>query len=565
MPDVQASLLGGGQSLEVPVPNIDYNKSQAQAYSLADASFKNAEQKEEFNDKQVVQDWLKQGNELITPEGVLKGAEELKGKVSAKGYQNLIHLRDKRSEIEAKIFEQNAKKPEQVLHQEIARDSLLAKSGQAALDKYDQVLKENEALGSQQAAIEAEKAYQAVLAAQVPSLVAQGAIPKERAQQASAMPSAQMRGFIPQTNYGIAQRQAALKQRLEAANARKSEATASVLEKGGKEMAEYAYAVETYGEESPQAKAALQHLQGSKGAQGGMGKPEMKTVSIDGVPTVVNYGADGKIYTQEGEVVESSRVKPLEKSGLSPVQLATVDKDLFETKKFLEKARNMKTGQTASLFFGDDKNPGAIKRWAEKKLSTEEQQLYDVYANRMASALVGMQSVGRYRGSNLSLEEAKKLLPVPGDTNKTVKAKLDYIEEFAQDTDEEMTMLKHGRKLKMPPKEGAKAAPKESTDKRVILEQELASEQALLESDKSPDGLKLHQRNIALIQEQLGGQAKPASTNASATPPKAATASSSSPGSALKVGDKKTFGGKPAEFVGVSEEYPSGWKYVNAG
>ena len=187
------------------------------------------------------------------------------------------------------------------------------------------------------------------------------------------------------------------------------------------------------------------------------GRMEMKTLKVDGEPAAVTFNSkDGK-YRIGNEVIDPSRITPIEKNQLSPVQLGTVEKDIYEAKKFIEKTKEMKTGTTVSAFFMDEKTPGFAQRWAEKKLTPKESQIYDLYANRVANAIVGMQSLGRYRGAVKTIDEARKMLPQPGEDPAVVKEKLAYIEDYTRDTDQELTKLKSNRKSIMPSKEGEPA------------------------------------------------------------------------------------------------------------
>ena len=186
-------------------------------------------------------------------------------------------------------------------------------------------------------------------------------------------------------------------------------------------------------------------------------KVESKTMNVDGYPSAVLFDPrKGKYLDPVTHADISSRVKPLERSGLTAVQMGTVEKDIFEAKKFLEKTDPK---GTSSLWFMEQSDKGAIRRFAENKLSTKEQQMYDVYANRLANAIVGMQSLGRYRGAVKSIDEARKLVPVPGDALETIKAKRDYIDEFTRDSDDELSKLssKPREKLMAPKVPGAGA------------------------------------------------------------------------------------------------------------
>jgi hypothetical protein len=184
-----------------------------------------------------------------------------------------------------------------------------------------------------------------------------------------------------------------------------------------------------------------------KKSEGGLGdgvKMQRATMVVDGEQTQVNFHPMSGRYTlPTGEDV-TAKVKPVEKGGLTPVQLGTVEKDIFEAKKFLDKT---KSNQTSSLFFLDQNaDKSAIRRFTENKLTREESQIYDVYANRLANAIVGMQSLGRYRGAVKSIDEARKMVPSPGDTPATIKAKREYIDEFTRDTDDELSKLSKNTK-----------------------------------------------------------------------------------------------------------------------
>jgi hypothetical protein len=200
-------------------------------------------------------------------------------------------------------------------------------------------------------------------------------------------------------------------------------------------------------------------------------KLEAKTMLVEGEAIQVNFHpSTGRYTTPTGEDV-TALVKPLEKGGMTPQQLGTVEKDIFEAKKFLEKT---KPGQTSSLFFLDEtSDKSAVRRFTENKMTRQESQLYDIYANRVANAIVGMQSLGRYRGAVKSIDEARKLVPAPGDTEATIKAKREYIEEFTRDTDDELSKLSKGHK------------------REKLMQEKLDKTKPVIHDELSPEDLKL--------------------------------------------------------------------------
>lgn len=116
-------------------------------------------------------------------------------------------------------------------------------------------------------------------------------------------------------------------------------------------------------------------------------------------------------------------------SGMNPTMANTVKLDVFEVRKGTQQMRDI--GGTSSAFFADNDHPGALRRWLYKDLTPAEQQKYDVAANRMATAIASMQSMGRGQVSNAKVDEARKLVPVPGDDQNTIQYKLKYIDSLA--------------------------------------------------------------------------------------------------------------------------------------
>jgi hypothetical protein len=92
----------------------------------------------------------------------------------------------------------------------------------------------------------------------------------------------------------------------------------------------------------------------------------------------------------------------------------------------LDQIEKLKTDK-ASNFFMDEHEGNALTRWMKRSITPEQQQEYDVLSNRFAMAVASIQSMGRGTVSDAKIAEAKKLVPVPGDTKQTVETKLKTI------------------------------------------------------------------------------------------------------------------------------------------
>lgn len=176
--------------------------------------------------------------------------------------------------------------------------------------------------------------------------------------------------------------------------------------------------------------ARAQHLH-QMGAQASAGKPGKPQVFTD---------ADGKMYSSvllpDGQIVVRDaqgrqlaeedvpqRVTPGQATMIHTVQL-----DEREIDMSLDLMRKAGPEATASAFFDTSKDKGALTRWTENSLTSEEYQKYDVAANRIATAVAGIQSMGRGQVSDEKIRQARKLVPAPGDKTGTINRKLDYIQ-----------------------------------------------------------------------------------------------------------------------------------------
>ena len=121
---------------------------------------------------------------------------------------------------------------------------------------------------------------------------------------------------------------------------------------------------------------------------------------------------------------------------MTPTMKHAVQLDIRELNQSLEKIGTLKT-QTGSPFFSAEK-PGFWSSLTGKAATPEEMQVYDVYANRIAVAIAGVQSMGRGLISDSKVNEARKLVPTLGDKPETIKAKLAQIKAITDMAAQEM-------------------------------------------------------------------------------------------------------------------------------
>lgn len=123
---------------------------------------------------------------------------------------------------------------------------------------------------------------------------------------------------------------------------------------------------------------------------------------------------------------------------MNPVMRATVELDIKEMEWGLEQLDALKS-KTAGAFFDDHVAGNALVRFAKKKMTPDEMQEFEVYANRFSQAIASVQSMGRGQISDAKVAEARKLIPVPGDSEKTIQAKQKALRRVVEQAREVLT------------------------------------------------------------------------------------------------------------------------------
>lgn len=141
---------------------------------------------------------------------------------------------------------------------------------------------------------------------------------------------------------------------------------------------------------------------------------------------------------------------------MNPVMLATVRLDVTEGRKALDFMKT-KALDKGSAFYADEHGSSAGARLLKKVFTPEDQQEFDVYANKLGQAIASAQSMGRGQISEAKIREAQKSIPVEGDSKKVRDVKIEQLGLFFKYVDDV---------LKTPIKPGARGASDEAAERQ---------------------------------------------------------------------------------------------------
>jgi hypothetical protein len=160
----------------------------------------------------------------------------------------------------------------------------------------------------------------------------------------------------------------------------------------------------------------------------GQTKPKMSVIRDDkGMRYTQTVNPDGSITMKDakGREVDPETVHPAGSAGQETMRNA-VKLDITELDYALDKIKGLDV-KTASPWFADKGDKGAMRRFFNNDLTPTEMQRYDVFANRIAPAIASLQTMGRGQISDAKVAAAAKLIPQPGDDDATVNDKLSAI------------------------------------------------------------------------------------------------------------------------------------------
>lgn len=203
-----------------------------QAYQLAGAIEKQKEQQEMRQDQQTMQQFLKEGGNLATPDGLTAAAEALKGKVSPNAYQTIIKAKEDMQANATQYQTHLAQQQEHVLKGALMQNDLIAQNLNQALTTYDTAKKEKGDQGALQDFEAAKKQIIQGLSSQTgPN--GQPLIPPQMLQRFAGMNPAEARSALQSTTWGQEQLKGALELKYKEAQIEYEKERTKALKKGG--------------------------------------------------------------------------------------------------------------------------------------------------------------------------------------------------------------------------------------------------------------------------------------------------------------------------------------------
>jgi hypothetical protein len=143
-----------------------FAKQAGDVYQLAGAMEKQQEVQEQHKDRQAIQQYLKEGGNLTTPDGLAKAAEWAKNNTSLNSYQTIVQAGQEAKTNEAKMQEYYAKMPKEIIEGEAAQTQAIAQHLETGITQYENDVKE---VGQQ----EADRRYMEMKGKTLPLLAGQ--------------------------------------------------------------------------------------------------------------------------------------------------------------------------------------------------------------------------------------------------------------------------------------------------------------------------------------------------------------------------------------------------------
>lgn len=256
-----------------PFAPIDSMQQASNAYKLADQMGQQQDAQLERQDRSVLTDYLKNGGNMQTPEGLNKALTDMQGKLSPKSYQDLTKQAQSSLNWTEKLNDYYTKLPEQALQMQVMKSENVLKGLEGPLEVYKKSMAEK---GEAAALPDFEAAKQATVqyAAQLKDAAGNPVFTPDELKHFQTMTPGAVESELNTTKFHTDRMKSAAEMKFKQSQTAKDEAQTKVLEQGGPAAALYAQMVAQYGEESPQAKAALTKMEGGGAMARLQGVPE---------------------------------------------------------------------------------------------------------------------------------------------------------------------------------------------------------------------------------------------------------------------------------------------------
>lgn len=181
-------------------PRADFATETGKAYTLADMENKYKDDQENRADAAFMQEQLKQGANLETPEGIADYIQSAKGKISPRNYAALIDVHNNMEAHVAQLQSTYANLEPAQMNNILQRGEAFSKLAEPAVTEYEQALENIRKTGGEAAAETAKPGLQAKYKAQAAAIAPQlgqvAGMKPEQLQQYTGMSPEQMRSKI---------------------------------------------------------------------------------------------------------------------------------------------------------------------------------------------------------------------------------------------------------------------------------------------------------------------------------------------------------------------------------
>ena len=401
-----------------------FGEQMGEAFKMADVVEKQRAMQQQRQDSANLQQYLKEGGNLDTPEGITKATEWGKQNLSASGYQTIVGAGQEMRTNEQKRIEALSKAESAQLDNMLKRSEVIGQSVAPALTKYTE---RKAAVGEQQAGEEFKASLQPVLQ----SLMQQKIITPQQAQQYADASPAQVESVLQSTNYGrkMVQEAAKLKQiqaSTEADVALKAEREARIDEikkgrpgraAGGATGAGTATPGGTGSDTFQDPVTGQRYIINKRSGQAWEAAEDgtFKQIPLANVPgKVVKLGSIGTMGSIESRFTQR-------------VLLSA-----NEALKDLQNVAQLPISVSSGVFGGRTQGPGlldATKEVLANTMTREDTQLYNTMSTGFQRSLAAIEAAGLMPTGSLT-HQMDAVIFKEGDTNLTKLSKLAQVRQI---------------------------------------------------------------------------------------------------------------------------------------
>jgi len=502
-----------------------FGEQMGEAYKMADVVEKQRAMQQQRQDSANLQQYLKEGGNLDTPEGIAKAAEWGKQNLSASGYQTIVSAGQEMQTNEQKRIEALSKAEGAQLDNMLKRGDVIGQSVAPILTKYTERKAE---VGEQQATEEFKTGLQPVLQ----SMVQQRLITPQQAQQYADASPAQVESVLQSTSYGR-------KMVLEAAKLKQIQADteADIALKAEREAR-----TKEIMKGKPGRAAAGGGAGAGTGTPGGIGSDTFQD-PVTGQRYIIN-----KRSGQAWEAAEDGTFKqiPLANVPDKVVKLGSIGAmgaiesrftqrvllSANEALKDLQNVAQLPITVSSGIFGGRTQGPGlldATKEVLANTMTREDTQLYNTMSTGFQRSLAAIEAAGLMPTGSLT-HQMDAVIFKEGDTNLTKMSKLAQVRQIV---DAGLEVMESNPRLSDSEKEQAKKI-RNGLEKAVPFTQSDVTKW-MVRSQKNP---------AVTMADVMGKKAKTAKTAPQTEFKNLAEAEAAAKAGTLKPGTKVIIGGQ---------------------